>query len=392
MPNPEYRSPGLSHTESSPLIQPQVPSIGMTLSPDQQAAYTEIRQWLSDQPEGEKEISLGGYAGTGKTTLLKYMIDKFDSWSPQVMSLTGKACSVLVKKGVNAQTIHSSIYYVHTEKKRPVFTLRTSIEDDPDLLIIDEASMVSLDLYRDLLSFGLPVLWVGDHGQLEPIGRNPGIMKNPDIKLEKIHRQAEGNPIIMFADKIRQGGIPAAICPKGNATVEMLNKRKIDEDKLVQVDQIIVGLNRTRVKMNKIVRALRKFPPMEVVVGDRLVCLKNDRRQGLFNGLQARVLTIEADKTQPVYHVKLDLDSGLIWSGDILMEQFNKDKGLHEPDRALWSASYFDYAYAITCHKSQGSEWPTVMVVEESAGKLWSMPRWRYTAITRASERLLYAC
>ena len=362
----------------------------MQLSEDQQIAFDEILHWLSDKESGQ-ELSLGGYAGTGKTTLLKELMHEIDV-NTEVMSLTGKACSVLVKKGVDAHTIHSSIYYVHTEKKKPVFTLRQSLDENPELLIIDEASMVSVDLHRDLLSFGLPVLWVGDHGQLEPIGRNPGVMKNPQLKLEKIHRQAAGNPIIMFADKIRQGGIPAAIIPKGTSTIEMLNKRNIDEDRLVEPDQIIVGLNRTRVKMNKIIRKIRGYPPMEVVPGDKIVCLKNDRRAGLFNGLQGKVVSIEADKKWPVYHVMVDLDGGRVWRGEMLMEQFNKDKGLHEPDKAMWGITHWDYAYAITCHKAQGSEWPTVMVVEESAGKLWSMPRWRYTAVTRASERLLYAC
>ena len=371
-------------------VQSQPP---MILSSDQQECYDKILAWLEGKFNKGQELSLGGYAGTGKTTLLKKLTDELmDSHNPLTMSLTGKAVSVLIRKGVDAATIHSSIYFVHMEKKKPIFTLRPTIEEDPDLLIIDEASMVSVDLYRDLLSFGHPILWVGDHGQLEPIGRNPGVMKDPILKLEKIHRQAEGNPIIALADKIRRGSHPSAIVRKDDNEIEILSKKSIPDSKLLEPDQIIVGINRTRVKINKLVRELKGYPLFTLQPGDKVVCLKNDRKQGLFNGLQGVIVTVAPDKSWPIYHCMVKLDGGRVWKGEMHIEQFNKAKGLHESERAFWGVTHWDYAYAVTCHKAQGSEWPTVMVVEESAGTLWAMPRWRYTAVTRASERLLYAC
>lgn len=375
-------------------MHPQEISVpkSLTLSPDQQTAFDKIMFWLrGEMTPNPQEMSLGGYAGTGKTTLIKEIMRRTDL-NVLVMSLTGKAVSVLVKKGVNAATIHSTIYYVHLEKKKPIFTLRESLDGHPDVFIIDEASMVSTDLYSDLLSFGLPVLWVGDHGQLEPIGRNPGVMKDPVIKLEKIHRQAQGNPIIMFADGVRQGDIPAAMIGKGNEFICQVKKSGIQEDVLTSADQIIVGINRTRVKINKVVRNALNYPSDIPVKGDKLVCLRNNRKEGLFNGLQGIILQINPDLSWPVYNVIIKLDTGKLWTGQILKEQINKTKGLCEPDKSLWRATFWDYAYAVTCHKSQGSEWPHVLVVEESAGPLWCMKRWRYTAITRASERLTYAC
>lgn len=362
----------------------------LELSPDQQIAFDKVMAWIREEyNKGDQELSLGGYAGTGKTTLIKELMRRTDQ-EVQVMSLTGKAVSVLIKKGVDAQTIHSTIYYVHTENKKPVFTLRSEL-DYPDLLVVDEASMVSTELYNDLLSFGIPILWVGDHGQLEPVGKNPGVMKNPQLRLEKIHRQAEGNPIIMLAEKIRKGSVPVAIVKKGDPNIKVTKKKRLEEHDLLVANQIIVGLNRTRVKINKLVRNLQRRNPERLEPGDRIVCLKNDRRKGLYNGLQGVVLTCDDDATWPIYHVSLDLD-GRMWRGQILMEQFHHPKGLIETDRPLWQVAHFDYAYAVTCHKAQGSEWPHVMVVEESAGKLWNMARWRYTAVTRASERLTYAC
>jgi exodeoxyribonuclease-5 len=359
------------------------------LSEDQQEAYEQIMTWsVSDT---EKELSLGGYAGTGKTTLLKKIVNDVDRY-PQVMSLTGKAVSVLIKKGVDARTIHSTIYHVEIKDKKLIFHLRDRLEEPADLFIIDEASMVSFDVYHDLLSFKVPILWVGDHGQLEPIGRNPKVMVDPDIRLEKIHRQAEGNPIIMFADKIRRGAHPEAIADSKCDEIAVTKKSKVDEDDLIRVDQVIVALNRTRVKINKYMRKLQKFPEDELQSGDRIVCLKNNRYEGLFNGLQGVVRTVSRNKDWPIYRAIVELDGGRVWEGEMLVDQFNKPKGLVEPERAYWKATHWDYAYAITCHKAQGSEWPTVLVMDEQAGPLWSPSRWRYTAVTRASERLIHAC
>lgn len=360
----------------------------MTLSEDQSQAFDKMKAWMRGEYQKGENLSLGGYAGTGKTTLLKLLMEDTDLFV-HVMSLTGKACSVLVKKGVAAQTIHSSIYHVHIEKKKPVFTLRSHIEDTPKLLIIDEASMVSTEVYRDLLSFSIPILWVGDHGQLEPVGRNPGVMKNPDIRLEKIHRQAEGNPIIMFADRIRKGAIPQAIASSKDTQVSVIPKAKANLS-LGDVDQVIVAMNRTRVRINKAIRASLGRQLDRPTVGDRVICLKNKRNEGLFNGLQGVIKQIYFDKSWPVAQAQIMLESGRLWEGELLTEQFNRPKGLVEPDKALWKASYWDYAYAITCHKSQGSEWPRVLVLEEKC-PLWEMPRWRYTAVTRAAEELVYA-
>ena len=364
------------------------------LSDDQRVAYDQVIRWVKDDEPNigtSSQLSLGGYAGTGKTTLLKLLVDELEL-CPQVMSLTGKAVSVLIKKGViDAQTIHSTIYHVEIVNKKPVFHLKEQLVDPVDLFVVDEASMVSFDVYHDLLSFDLPILWVGDHGQLEPVGRSPRIMINPDIRLEKIHRQAEGNPIIRFADKIRRGAFPEAVAEKNIEEVRVIKKTRVDEDDLIRANQVIVAMNRTRVKINKLMRKMQKFPEDELQVGDKIVCLKNNRYEGLFNGLQGVVRTCFVDKSWPLYRVIVELDGGRVWEGEVLAKQFNKTKGLIEPERAYWKATHWDYAYAVTCHKAQGSEWQRVLVMEENC-PLWSMPRWRYTAITRASEELIYAC
>lgn len=365
------------------------------LSDDQQIAYGKLLGWFESLRDYKRQqMSLGGYAGTGKTTLIKVLIDELagdhDTFT-QVMALTGKAVSVLRSKGVPASTIHSQIYHVHTEKKKPVFTLRARLEDEPDLIIIDEASMVSTQLYEDLLSFAVPILWVGDHGQLEPVGKNPNIMKNPEIRLEQIHRQAAENPIIGFADSIRKGAQPAAIASSEHkGVIDVTGKNQIGQHTLVEADQVIVATNQKRVSVNKLFRHAHDYPKDIPAVGDRLICLKNDRRQGIFNGLQGKLVEIE--KKQDLYYATIQLEDGRVWSGTMFPEQFNRTKGLCDVPAGKWQTTHWDYAYAVTCHKAQGSEWPHVVVLEQFVPRLWEMPRWRYTAVTRASERLTYGC
>lgn len=357
----------------------------LTLSPDQQQAFDQIQSWLANKPE---QLTLGGFAGTGKTTIIKELLEAVQQkYRPIVMALTGKACSVLLKKGVSpVQTIHSTIYDTYISKGKPVFTLRSSIPFN--FFIIDEASMVNNEIYKDLKSFRFPMLFVGDHGQLEPIGDNPMLMKSPQVKLEKIHRQAEGNPIITYAHKLRQKHWPKIT----DTIVQMTPKKQITKETLTGVDQIICGKNKTRVQINKECRNLLGYPKDTPVVGDKVICLKNNRKFGIYNGLQGVILEITQVNSNGIdsTFMRIALDGGGEFYGEIHPDQFNLEKGF--PEDADWKSdeTYWDYAYAVTCHKSQGSEWNKVLVIEEYL-PVWDMAKWRYTAATRASEELIYA-
>lgn len=366
------------------------------LSDDQLEAMDQITKWVEvdDTVKRSMELSLGGYAGTGKTTLIRQLIDRgtldqarFVARDMVVLSLTGKAVLVLRKKGVYANTIHSTIYHVHVINNKPYFHLKDAV--DADMFIVDEASMISDELYRDLTSFDIPILWVGDHGQLEPIGKNPGLMLNPDIRLEKIHRQAAGNPIIQFAEKLRKGGRPKL----EHDVVPVVLKRNLTRETLLDVEQIICAMNKTRVKINIYVRKIMGLNPTDTVVGDRVICLKNDHSVGLLNGLQGVIKSIvHESKTDDV---EVELEDGRTYKGKTIRAQFNNLKGLVDPPRTkkkklIPEVSYWDYSYAVTCHKAQGSEWDRVLVIEEGC-RLWSSARWAYTAATRASKELIYA-
>jgi exodeoxyribonuclease-5 len=162
--------------------------------------------------EQKQFISLGGYAGTGKSTIIKVILKALEQKGLYFLpcAYTGKAANILRKKGIgNSSTIHSSIYRPCVDENGETFwnlVEKNKMVNEIDGFIIDEASMVGKEIHKDLCSFGLPIIYIGDHGQLEPIGTEFNLMKDPDYKLETVHRNA--GEIAYFADHLRQGKNP----------------------------------------------------------------------------------------------------------------------------------------------------------------------------------------
>lgn len=327
--------------------------------------------------------TLGGFAGTGKSTISRVMLDALyrKGLSFSAAAFTGKATNVLRKKGMDANTIHSTIYQPYTDEDgNTVWYLADKtdlINKGIDGFIIDEASMVSKEIHEDLLSFGLPIIYVGDHGQLEPIGSKFNLMQNPMYRLETVHRNA--GEIAHFAQHLRMGN--SANSFKGAKQVQIVNERMVQDRHLASVDQIICAFNKTRVQLNERVRIEKKIQYTFIAKGEKVICLRNNRKQGLFNGMQGVVQKI---------HKKDRFD--FISDGNFFErihyepDQFGKDTNQFEYSQ---TANPFDYAYAITCHKAQGDEWGNVIVYEQRCDK-WDDVRWAYTAASRAKNGLIW--
>src|ERR1041385_192208 len=247
------------------------------LSEEQQSAVSVITKWLDD-PLGQPEFKLGGYAGTGKTTVIKFLLKELrNKYSIVVCAFTGKAVNVLGKKQVMAQTMHSLMYNVIPQLDGTIkFEKKSFLEADPDLIIVDEASMISSDLYRDLLSFRRRYLFVGDPGQLEPVGDNPNLMQFPDMILSKIHRQAELSPIITLANSVRQGSMPSITKVDGL----WVKQKQITSPEFLSNDQVICAKNATRKLFNDKIRLFKKLPAGQICPGDKLICLRNNTSYG----------------------------------------------------------------------------------------------------------------
>jgi exodeoxyribonuclease V len=207
------------------------------LTPDQTAAIRGAVAWYREHQKPYFQIS--GLAGTGKTSIIRYIIDDLGLDERDLVlygAYTGKAARVLSNKGLNAETLHSLCYrLVSSSKGQMTWKLN---ENSPianaALLVVDECSMLNDDLLNDILSFGTPVIFLGDHGQLPPIeGRSRLTIEKPDAILEKIHRQAADNPIIRIAHDIRAGKI---IRCGDYGTVRKIRRRELDTQQLLATD------------------------------------------------------------------------------------------------------------------------------------------------------------
>jgi exodeoxyribonuclease-5 len=339
---------------------------------------------LNNFKQGKKQITFSGPAGSGKTTVISHLVKILPDW--KVCAFTGKAASVLRKKGVPATTIHKLIYIPDVDDNgniklddwgNPVFILAPHL--DCGGIIVDEASMVSGELYNDLRSFGLPILYVGDHNQLEPIGAQINLMKHPDFILQHIHRNA--GEVARFCDFIRNGYRPAAFQSSFENKVHFITRWQADEY-LTEVDQVLCAFNRTRVQLNRRIREKLGRIGDNPVVGDRIMCLKNNNKIGLFNGMQGEIEFLYTSKNR--MHFKTDDHTfDIIFTASC----FNEEK--YEFDTNRSAPNPFDYCNCITIHKGQGSEWDKIMVFEQRSAN-FDHRRLCYTAASRAQEEIFW--
>jgi exodeoxyribonuclease-5 len=382
--------------------------VNLELSEKQKNIRDNILQWYKDH--SQQYITFGGYAGTGKTTLLgnigQFLHIENKKIKIAYCSYTGKAARVLQRKlreanSLNSSdyigTIHGLIYKAICDEQDNIigWEKKSTDEFNYDLIIIDEASMITSQIWDDLLTFGIPVLAAGDHGQLPPIEGTFNLMDNPVLKLEEIFRQERENPIIKISEIARRyGQIPFM---NFSDTVRKISKRDEDtqeflSDKLASFDDqtmVLVGYNRTRTDLNKGIRQLLEFESPSPMHGDRVICLKNNPSMGIFNGMTGTIISISKNDVGNFYDAEISLDGEEdIFSGPISIDQFGRQGTLTQYRSE--DTNLFDFGYALTVHKAQGSQARRVIVFEERFPRMTddNWRRWLYTAVTRAEEEL----
>ena len=347
-----------------------------SLTPEQSHA---VEAFADVHTGRRRRLTLGGYAGTGKTTVIRAIVERFGTKGLAVCAPTGKAAHVLRSKGVDgACTLHSLIYTPRGVDEHGKVIFSRTRGELPRVAIVDEASMLSVQLVRDLERLVRHVFYVGDHGQLEPVGDDPGLMADPDIRLESIHRQAEGSPIIAFAHHVRRGREPETFGAMARVQVGWTAD-------LAHFDVILVGFNESRRLVNAWVREQRGYAGKLPQVGEQIICLRNSQDYEVWNGMTATVRTIDTTR----HRMTVDTDDGPRANVAFDPSQFGATsvKPYERPRKGQLVPTLWDYGYAVTVHKYQGSEAARVAVVDEVAPS-WSGERWRYTAATRASEEL----
>jgi exodeoxyribonuclease-5 len=381
----------------------------LSLSTDQRKVLDQLLVWQKTPKGGF--ITLGGYAGTGKTTLIGIYRKKLHQDKPKLKvafgSFTGRAARVL-KKSLSDQkalldqdfvgTIHSLIYSPIIGKKGEITGWDRRAEIKFDLIIIDEASMVDEEIWQDLLSYQIPIIAVGDHGQLPPIRGHFNLMKRPDLRLENIHRQAQDNPIIKVATIARQHGV----IPPLEFTPQVLKIEKTSSEAAEKVAEwladyqagmlILCGYNNTRVRLNTQIRKNLGFDFSSPQSGDRVICLRNNHEKGIYNGMLGTIDFIDK-KNKDWYLAEITMDEEKeLYGGLIFVDQFNSQETLNFTNQRnrLTGGDLFDFGYALTVHKAQGTQAKKVVLFEERFAKStdddWR--RWLYTAVTRAEEEL----
>jgi exodeoxyribonuclease-5 len=202
------------------------------LTKDQNDVIRQILKHLNR----EQVQTFAGYAGTGKTTCVKVLAEKLPTFA--CCAFTGKAAHVMRQKGMKeASTIHSRIYkLVRGPNRKFEFVLRQRYELGCEGFLVDEASMVGGKLHDDLLSFGLPIVFVGDSAQLPPVcATDIFLMQEPMYRLVEIHRHA--GEIAHFAQHIRKGKLPHRF--QGNGAVQFLAPNEVDDDLLLTGGQVL---------------------------------------------------------------------------------------------------------------------------------------------------------
>ena len=363
-----------------------------TFTPHQDAALAAVADWFKAKPgrNGTPPVfRLFGYAGTGKTTLARHIADGVDG-KVLFAAFTGKAAMVMRQKGcAGASTIHSLIYRARESgEETPSFDLW---EDAPaskaKLIVIDECSMVDEELGRDLMSFGVPLLVLGDPAQLPPIaGGGYFTAAEPDAMLTEVHRQAENDPIVRLSMEIRAG---RRLVPGEYGLTQVVARSGLDPQKVLSADQVLVGRNATRRAYNARMRERRGITEPLPVADDKLVCLRNNKRKGLFNGSLWTVKERPHPRRQ-ILRMQLSPDETAGGTGVKVSVRPECFTGAIET--LDWSLrkrhDEFDFGYVLTVHKAQGSQWDDVVLFDESFAFPDSRERWLYTGVTRAAKRL----
>lgn len=358
-------------------------------------------------------------------------------WADEGKSSCGRGHVGLIKTHEAFDKLKSKTRFIYAEKVDGRCRLcggkewlrREALDRNYSLIIADEASMIDSMILRDLQSYGVPILAVGDHYQLPPVGGSGNLMQNPDLRLDKIHRQAEGNPIIALSKTIRETGRIPEDMPESEA-VRFGRLRFVDQiieerytgasaARLLEMG-IACYTNRRRVGLNVAVRRARgtarngrELPR----AGEHVVCLRNMKEAGgrppVANGMRGVLGTdatpkpvvnhrgekISESETQLTGSISFPEDEIEAYPYEMLRAQFGREKTFSSPEDLAretglhsfsMAGALFDYGWAMTAHRMQGSQVDDLVAIIERPGPVsnddWA--RWQYTICSRAASRL----
>lgn len=386
----------------------------------QQVAVEKYTDWfLHPSKRVRPWFEISGPAGSGKTTLVKYIMKELgiDEQYILFMALVGKATLALRLSGVRAKTIHSTIYDLVTKydtdefgkvimrhgrpKKIQVFEKKKELVERPQQLVIDEGGMVGEKIGMDILSYHVPSLFLGDLRQLPPVMSKRIFLEKPDVTLTEIMRQDKDSPII-YLSQLATHGISIPYGTYGHNECRVIHHNELRDEDLVEADIVICGTNRMRDTINNYIRRnIQGITEPYIVPGDKLICRQNkwgvklDEDTALVNGLIGYVENIYKEPKNKSALMELDFRPEFCKD-----KQFNRlpinhkypfmpyEERLKVDGKFSGSKTLLEFGSCITCHLAQGSQYKNVLVYVENASNSLYFRQWLYTAITRAQEKL----
>ena len=298
------------------------------------------------------------------------------------------------------------------------FQFKEKLSIDYKVVVVDEVSMLPKPMWERLLKHNKYILACGDPGQLPPIDKEMDnhVLDNPHVFLDEIMRQAQDSEIIRLSMWVREGK-PLAQFPCKGEQVQIFTPNQIVSGMYEWADQILCATNAKRDDINNFVRQEKGFSK-EPQVGDKIISLHN--HWDTFSSLGTWALTngsigtitkynteniylpyyisrdpvpymftnMELDDKESFYNLPIDYTA--LTTGKPALDG-KQSYMLRKNQRTTLEPPYdFAYAYAITCHKAQGSEWDKVLVFEETFPREQEEHKsWLYTAATRAKEKLV---
>lgn len=385
----------------------------MKLSYKQQEIFDAIMHFFL---ESDDQIFIfSGCAGSGKSTIINEVNDALiNQFGKKIanLALTGKAAKVMRTKGIyNAQTIHSFLYkpIVDAAGNLIGFSPKGAEEFNVDFINIDEGSMVTEEILEDVFALNRKILIVGDVNQLPPVSDNKdfNIMEQYDVRLEEIHRQAADSPIIRLSQHI----LECDTLPKpDNEFVKHISKYKLDSHLKTTVNDygtILCGTNKQRVKLNNAARRILNRNTRLPQADDKVICTRNNGKNNyvIFNG---DIFCVKKPMTHINQHKGIELTDYImlneedtdfikvvvdddVWHNGYSKHNFIDEAVDGEGDLTRIFLDRFDFAYAITVWKAQGSEYDNVLFVDEDVSFFVDRAKFRYTAVTRSKNLLTIA-
>lgn len=349
---------------------------------------------------GEKCTIISGYAGSGKSTSLQHIMEAINIHPCEIAyaTFTGKAALVLRQKGFNAQTLHKLLYDTQKIGNHFIFRAKRKLDKPYKIVVVDELSMVPMTLMRLLAKHKVHVIGLGDPFQLPPIADDNLMLNSPHIFLDEVMRQAQESEILRLSMDIREG--KSLQLTNGNE-LKVIDKKDIVDGMYLWADTVICGRNNTRRQINHKIRGMRGATSLTPEEGDKLVCLRNYWESEsdvsfdpMINGMIGYAHNIgtpcEATGDIPLYFQPdyLDEGDGFKITSDCNIYNWQEPREIEIPynGKLISPGIELDYGYAITCHKSQGSEFDKIMVLEENINRT-NHAKWLYTAVTRGKER-----